>query len=656
MFGKVLKIFKNPLFLLALLVSSACLYGKILLDKKGEVLGQNAGELCLYCENCTLPDGGTGTHQCSGKVKENRKCEYDPSVNPACTECKACGNGTCDVCEGSDWCPKDCGGEGKPCGDKKENCCPAQNSETTASITSSIIFYCRSLSCTQSDGRWAKRCDNSNSFYNRSVSGKVMDPCSGLSDEDRKRVAPDCRCYAWQIDWLDSSGAVRGWRMGDGDASYCVAPTPTSTLMPTPTLTPTPTPTCTPTPTLSPTPMVPTFTPTSVPTSTPKPKPTLTPVPTSTPTFVLTPTETPKPTSTPTPTTTPTPIIPKGKFKVCKFDDRNNNRSWDEDEAGLSWSFRYRINGGSWQGYKTSADWWRFWRQQGCGPLISLTAGDQVEVEEESRTGWQHTTPSQVVFSIEENKVRVLEFGNKQELIPTPTPTPTSVISQMPVCQNLTLSPRSGSYDLLVTAIVSGTDPDGIIKEYRVNWGDGSADQYGVSDVFTHVYNRSGVFYVNAWVKDNDGHWSGGSGDCVRSVDVTEPPKKENQKPVCQRLIASVSRGEAPLTVNFEVDAYDPDGSLRLYLWEFGDGGSEEKEQPATQHSYNNEGKYTVSARVKDNGNQWSDYTDNCKVEIEVVRKPQVLGAAVPKKAPAAGWPWGIFGALGILGLFLLAL
>jgi len=278
---------------------------------------------CLYCEHCALPNGSLGTHQCQGSIHPDGGCGYDPSIPPNCTECKLCGNNVCDVCEGSDWCPQDCGGGGS-CGSSPNNCCPAQNSETSAPITGSYIFYCQSLGCTLSGGVWAVRCDNSNSFYVRYASGKIENPCDNLSETDRQALNPGCQCWAWQIDWIDSSGQTRGWRMGNGQICQTSTPTPT----PSPTPTPTPTPTSTPTPSPTPSP-----TPTPTPTATPSPTqiPTPTPSPTPTPGGEPTPTPTPtsQPTATPTPTSTPTPpqvlgaqtptVLPKAGFSPNVF-------------------------------------------------------------------------------------------------------------------------------------------------------------------------------------------------------------------------------------------------------------------------------------------------------------------------------------------------
>ncbi|MBU0618811.1 hypothetical protein KKD62_01090, partial [Patescibacteria group bacterium] len=161
------------------------------------------------------------------------------------------------------------------------------------------------------------------------------------------------------------------------------------------------------------------------PTPTPTPTNTPTPTPTNTPTPTPTITNTPTPTPTDTPTPTPTPAPERGKFKICKFNDQNDNQYWDENENGLSWNFLYRVNDGEWIDYEAQDDWWRFWEKKGCGIYVWLNTDDQVDIKEMTIYGWLATTPSEISFTIETDEIHVFEFGNREEYQPTPTPTPT---------------------------------------------------------------------------------------------------------------------------------------------------------------------------------------------------------------------------------------
>ncbi|MBN2501164.1 MAG: PQQ-binding-like beta-propeller repeat protein [Anaerolineales bacterium] len=69
---------------------------------------------------------------------------------------------------------------------------------------------------------------------------------------------------------------------------------------------------------------------------------------------------------------------------------------------------------------------------------------------------------------------------------------------------------------------------------------------------------------------------------------------------------ANVTSGDAPLTVNFTANASDPDGAIRDYFWEFGDGSTDVLVNPS--HTFVSRGDYQVQLTVWDNdGNQASD-------------------------------------------------
>lgn len=64
-----------------------------------------SGGNCDYCEHCE--SSLQKTHQCRGTIQDG-VCKSNPGVDPNCTPCMLCGDGTCSVCEGPDWCPDDC--------------------------------------------------------------------------------------------------------------------------------------------------------------------------------------------------------------------------------------------------------------------------------------------------------------------------------------------------------------------------------------------------------------------------------------------------------------------------------------------------------------------------------------------------------------------
>jgi PKD repeat protein len=55
-------------------------------------------------------------------------------------------------------------------------------------------------------------------------------------------------------------------------------------------------------------------------------------------------------------------------------------------------------------------------------------------------------------------------------------------------------------------------------------------------------------------------------------------------------------------TVDFDASgSYDPDGSITLYVWDFGDGSKQNATDPVVNHNYTKEGLYSITLRVMDN-------------------------------------------------------
>jgi PKD repeat protein len=64
--------------------------------------------------------------------------------------------------------------------------------------------------------------------------------------------------------------------------------------------------------------------------------------------------------------------------------------------------------------------------------------------------------------------------------------------------------------------------------------------------------------------------------------------------------VANFSFTTSGLTANFTDASTDSDGSIASRSWNFGDGSSFHRDQPA--HTYASAGTYTVQLTVTDNG------------------------------------------------------
>jgi len=129
-------------------------------------------------------------------------------------------------------------------------------------------------------------------------------------------------------------------------------------------------------------------------------------------------------------------------------------------------------------------------------------------------------------------------------------------------------------------------DPDGWIVSYAWDFGDSTT---GSGNITTHSYADDGVYKVVLNVTDNDGLSS------IASANITVL----NRSPVADftENATIVLTGEV---IHFDASSsYDPDGSIATYHWDFGDGKN--AWGVTADHSYSDDGMYTVTLTVTDN-------------------------------------------------------
>ena len=164
------------------------------------------------------------------------------------------------------------------------------------------------------------------------------------------------------------------------------------------------------------------------------------------------------------------------------------------------------------------------------------------------------------------------------------TVTPTYHVNIAPVAQFRVAFP--GSSRTVTLDARASYDPDGTIISYLWDFGDGSS---AAGSLVTHNYASGGQYMVTLTVYDNAGSRSIYS----LSVGVAFP------QPPVPVLTASPLSGTVPLTVSFSgQQSYDPDGSIALYAWNFGDGTS--SQGPMVSHTYRASGTYSVTLTVTD--------------------------------------------------------
>lgn len=131
----------------------------------------------------------------------------------------------------------------------------------------------------------------------------------------------------------------------------------------------------------------------------------------------------------------------------------------------------------------------------------------------------------------------------------------------------------------------ASSDPDGTIASYEWNFGDGNT---GTGAAVAHNYAAEGTYTVTLKVTDN----AGGVNETSKDITVTDP----NALPT-----AAFTSSTTDLTADFDASSSsDPDGTIALYSWDFGDGSPVANTAAAT-HSYAAAGTYPVTLTVTDN-------------------------------------------------------
>jgi len=152
--------------------------------------------------------------------------------------------------------------------------------------------------------------------------------------------------------------------------------------------------------------------------------------------------------------------------------------------------------------------------------------------------------------------------------------------------------------------------PAGRIVAYEWDLDDdGGFDLKTTSPILSYAYADDGVYRVRLRVTDDDG--ASATSEPV-TVTVKDRP-------------AVVSRVEfTPLEptdgdeVSFVPIAFDPDGTIICWLWEFGDGSTADVETPS--HTFQDDGVYPISLTVTDDDGMKTVF----QVEIKVANAPPI--------------------------------
>ena len=134
----------------------------------------------------------------------------------------------------------------------------------------------------------------------------------------------------------------------------------------------------------------------------------------------------------------------------------------------------------------------------------------------------------------------------------------------------------------------ASTDPDGTIARYDWTFVDANNVGFGAISYaptsMDRTFPHDGTWVVTLTVTDNQGV----KGSASQTLTLTDLPPTANFSWSCAALACSFD-GNA---------SADPDGTIRSFSWDFGDGAS--ATTAATQHYYANAGSYSVTLSVTD--------------------------------------------------------
>jgi PKD repeat protein len=169
---------------------------------------------------------------------------------------------------------------------------------------------------------------------------------------------------------------------------------------------------------------------------------------------------------------------------------------------------------------------------------------------------------------------------------------------------------RTGTVNVPLTLSGSGSyDPDGSVAAYWWQFGDGSAVATSSSSV-SHTWTAAGVYSVTLWVRDAAWVWSAAPdvaqvtiGGGATTTTTTQPVTTTtaggtNKVPTADAGPNQATQTLLSLTFNGS-GSRDPDGTIALASWSFGDGTS--APGLVVSHSYGSAGTYVATLSVIDN-------------------------------------------------------
>jgi len=189
-----------------------------------------------------------------------------------------------------------------------------------------------------------------------------------------------------------------------------------------------------------------------------------------------------------------------------------------------------------------------------------------------------------------------------------------------------------------VSVSVSATNPapsDGALA-YAWDFGDGTPVQTTSTGTVDHTFAQPGEYPVTVRVTDSE--WT----TCASTTaTIVEPSPGANLPPQARGLAFTLSHGtfeEPDVPITFNLTVRDPEGDTIAVRWDFDDGtvqtdtatGTASDKVVQRQHTYAEEGTYTLTVVITDNKQGLLNHTVTLteEIQIEAVSKPPTTGPA----------------------------
>ncbi|MEW5826002.1 MAG: PKD domain-containing protein [Candidatus Bipolaricaulota bacterium] len=204
-----------------------------------------------------------------------------------------------------------------------------------------------------------------------------------------------------------------------------------------------------------------------------------------------------------------------------------------------------------------------------------------------------------------------------------------AVISVRNLPPTVSLSAAAASLETGTAFSFSATavDPSPTGRVVAYLWdldGDGTWDAETAAGATTRTYDDDGSFSVRVAARDDDG---------AESV-ATLAIQVKNRTPRVDHVVASPPSPADGDEVAFSATGFDPDGTIAVWRWEFGDGTSAAGQ--SVQHVFENDGAHTVRVTITDDDGAVAESS----IVVKVSNAPPVAAFEVGTWTECAAGIW----------------